>query len=105
MQKVPNFTAATPAQNQPILNQQSFSTYDSNYYNYPVDNYVKNEVMVGHDLPLPQVQNQYEDANVGSLLRLVYSDPESQNVQNCHELMADYSAVPPILDGISLDYL
>lgn len=115
---------------------QSFSTYDSSYYNYSntsttpsEDSYVKNELMVGHDLPLPQMSTNNnpsvmeEDHNVGSLLRLVYSCPDqldhhhqtsqseyiqqsqntSSNTANNNDLM-EY-ATAPILDGISLDYL
>jgi len=77
--------------------EQSFSTYDSNYYNYrtpsvgtTTDQYIKNEnnnpQLMGHDLPLPQMS---EDHNVGSLLRMVYpSDQLEQNhpgaVPNVH---------------------
>ena len=89
--------------------------------------------VMGHDLPLPQISNPVmeEDHNVGSLLRLVYScpdqlegqeyahSPSSQPTQHAsqpsHSAMANRPVIcpppeammdyPPILDGISLDYL
>ena len=70
-----------------VQQQPSFSTYDSNYYtNYPTnDPYVKNELMHGHDLPLPNASTNFEDDhNVGSLLRLVYSCPDQ--LENSHSL-------------------
>lgn len=84
--------------------------YDTNSYYYPEPH----SAVMGHDLPLPQGNGGIieEDHNVGSLLRLVYSCPDQldqhhQNAPNaiCQaepSMAVDY---PPILDGISLDYL
>ena len=89
--------------------EQSFSTYDSNYYNYqsPLDptvstGWIKNESnnpqLMGHDLPLPQMSTtpgsvMEEDHNVGSLLRLVYPGCPTDQCESSYVNHHEYTAV------------
>jgi hypothetical protein len=87
--KTDNFNAGT-----------QFNTFDNFYYptdNYDGSNKSHHPAVMGHDLPLPQINNsnvvvvgmeeeeeEEDHNNVGSLLRLVYSCPDQLEGQDYH---------------------